>query len=36
MSCRHDNTLKDHLWEIIQDDLPSLCAACEAARKKMG
>jgi len=32
----YDNILKDRLWEIVRDDLPSLCAACEGTLRRIG
>lgn len=31
----YDDISQDRLWEIVQNDLPSLCAACEDALRKL-
>ena len=31
----YDEISQDRLWEIVQDDLPSLCASCEAALRRL-
>jgi len=31
----YDDISQDRLWEIVQDDLPSLCAACEYALRRL-
>ena len=31
----YDDISHDRLWEIVQDDLPSLCAACEESLRRL-
>ena len=35
LSHNYDEISQDRLWKIVQDDLPSLCADCEAALRRL-
>jgi len=32
---REDRIREDRLWDIVQNDLPALCAACEEALRRL-